>query len=350
VESTPSGGIVSEVPEAFLLTGWTWDASGPTSAVGWRSPVGPKAAETATWLRSASAWSAPVSVPSSPLDQSSSAARASGTAIQLQLLGNGQLGMLRYVPGQGWGAPLAFGGPDEQGVVAIGPQDEAMLVSPVGWRTFTAANGWSALRAWPFPTGAVFVPQALQVDGAGNFYVAALRCALPKDPKSCEPVVAKYAPATGWEDPSPIAPGAGFVGINLHVSPGGHLVAWYFVSDGLLIPSRVELRAVVRQPGGAWSPQALLAPMQEEFWASASFVAQDSGRVIGAWNFGYGQVEGTDYSPRAGWSGPQIIQQGPRAITAGRIGVVLDRDVPTAVWAIGPAAATSTSFYQSRFR
>lgn len=352
-ESAQSGGRVTELPDAALVTGWAWDASGPSSAVGWRDPVGLKSAEMATWLRLASIWPAPVSVPAVPLSRLPGAARAAGSAIQLLSLGNGQLGVLRYVPGDGWGAPLAIGGPDETNgpQVAIGPHDEAMVASPAGWRTFTAANGWSALRPWPFPTGAIFEAQALEADTAGNFYLAAVRCPLPNNAASCDPVVARYSPVTGWEDPNSVAPGAGWVRLNLHASPAGHLVAWYFVPGKFFFPSQAELRVVVGQPGGGWTPYAVLAPLQDEFWTpAASFVALDSGRVVGAWNYGGGRIEGAVYSPGIGWSSPQTIQQGPQAITFGRLGVVMDQDVPTAVWGVGPIDATSTTFYQSRFR
>lgn len=352
-ESTQSGGRVTELPEALNLTGWAWDDAGPSSAVGVRDPVGSTNAEAATWLRSASGWSAPVTLRAGTSFMLAGAARAAGSAMQLLYRAiDSPLEVMRYTPGEGWSAPLAIGGPDETGgpQVAIGPHEEAMVASPAGWRTFTAANGWSALRPWPFPTGAIFEAQALEADGAGNFHMAAIRCPVRGDVKSCEPFVARYSPVTGWGEPTAIAPGAGYVLLKLHVSPAGHLVAWYFVPGPFFFPAQSELRVVVGQPGGGWTPYAVLAPLQDEFWPTASFVALDSGRVVGAWNFGRGRIEGAVYSPGTGWSSPQTIQQGPQAITFGRLGVVMDQDVPTAVWGVGPIDATSTTFYQSRFR
>jgi hypothetical protein len=361
VESKAQGtGTVSELPDARSLYGWAWDAAGPTSALGVREASGAQLAEMATWQRVPPAWAAPVPVPpglfAAPINLSG-AARAGGSAIQLVQLRPladilvTSLGLLRYVPGQGWSAPQVIGNGIESSSnpqVAIGPQDEALVASQAGWRTFTPAAGWSALRAWPFSTGAGFFVQALQADDAGNYYLAAVRCPTSNNPASCDPVVAKYSPAAGWEDPTPIAPGAGFVQVKLHASPAGHLVAWYFTSNGILVPSRVELRVVVRWPGIGWSPYTALAPLQEEFFATAAFVAQDSGRVAGAWNFGRGRIEGAVYTPGVGWSTPQVIQQGPQALTFGRIGVVLDQGVPTAVWGVSPVEGQSSSFYQSR--
>jgi len=341
---------------------WTW-LDRPSSALGVGTINGQAVVQSWQYFPSAgrSFWLTPVTL------DTTGYVGASVAAADARAGGMGMVVLALSSPGSGtatlavttstnatWSTPTVLGASLGEYRMAMGPDDSALLVSNSDFRTYSRAGGWSAPRALPFALPGVNVrPDAVAADAAGNFYLAAVRCAPPAQAATCRPVVARYESATGWGSLEEFGLQGDTGILQMNVSPAGQVIVWSWRPGPFLVPNRAELWAAVRWPGVGWSPATVLAPMQDVFLQQASFVAEDSGRFSGGWNTGLGRVEAAVYTPGPGWGSTRLLQQVPvqYGSAIGNIGAVLDaKGPPTLVWA-GPKGTTGDAgFYRSVLR